>query len=947
MTKLFPKIILEKEIALISIFSCLCAINYTFGNIDFSIHNYSKLYISQATLDGIDATIRVKLFYKIALFSFLFIPSSYFILSKLFNFYKVRVKDLGIVSMFSSVGIVLFCSELIGFESKIGVNVIFFLAVFLIFIFIVKEKISLFRRAHYYFPLILCLTTLFFSGLTFVFNAKDVFYDFNILLFFIISIIALFTYTYFRNKLNISSRKVFQYLVPLSAIPLLVFVSIESQLFCKIKYGFFLPYKWLFVGSLSLLTLSWILVLRRKRFKKSSRKLFAKYFIPASLLSILIFSFYKPIIDQSTEVFELANPANFQMRLFVFHEFPLFDFLSSHMFSEQFYGIIHNLIFGFKADLAFMRYDFFYLIIVYFILFRYLKKLFDNPFLALLFLVFFPFVEILFNIHLSFGLIAFFIIQRLIQKQSFMGYFALFSTLFLLFIWRLDTGTATFFATLVYFPMIFYVQQIKIDFRLFFKAIFSILIPILLVIVLFCWFRSFEYFITNFQNALHYASADQAHAYTLIAQNFNHQFYIYHFILPFIGILIVLFIIYLLRSQSKQVSPFSFFCLNSSLFFYLLFFFNFHRGLVRHGFMETNDATITSSFIIASSLFLVSFLEKQTLHFRFISFFGVSFFLVLLLKIFPFGNQKSLLDTFFSKPTIQNLDLTFSTGNFKGLVVANKQFENDNYKDLKVFLDQNLSKNQTFIDFSNTPMLYYYCQRRVSSYFCQDLQNTIDDFTQIKFIERLDPKKVPVVIYSNYPTNWFDNTDGVNNTMRQYMISEYIYENYKPFGIINNRSIWVSKFKNFSWNVKEKDTLIDAFQTYNYKKAASTINEHYKISNYQDLKLLQTERKGQDTSDIYSYFRVSDKVASSKHVFLKMQSNNHPLNADFKVDICDDSSVIATILFQTDSAHSEYMLRISNHYFWHIKSAKYVRISKIKGVDIEKVYFYKDMRNEY
>ena len=97
-------------------------------------------------------------------------------------------------------------------------------------------------------------------------------------------------------------------------------------------------------------------------------------------------------------------------------------------------------------------------------------------------------------------------------------------------------------------------------------------------------------------------------------------------------------------------------------------------------------------------------------------------------------------------------------------------------------------------------------------------------------------------------------------------------------------------------------------QTYNYKKAASTINEHYKISNYQDLKLLQTERKGQDTSDIYSYFRVSNKVASSKHVFLKMQSNNHPLNADFKVDICDESSVIASILFQTTSIESHELI---------------------------------------
>ena len=64
-------------------------------------------------------------------------------------------------------------------------------------------------------------------------------------------------------------------------------------------------------------------------------------------------------------------------------------------------------------------------------------------------------------------------------------------------------------------------------------------------------------------------------------------------------------------------------------------------------------------------------------------------------------------------------------------------FARDNYLELKSFLDKNVPQPATFLDFSNTPMLYFYTQRNVPSYFNQYMQNTVDGYLQRENLKKL------------------------------------------------------------------------------------------------------------------------------------------------------------------------------------------------------------------
>ena len=69
-----------------------------------------------------------------------------------------------------------------------------------------------------------------------------------------------------------------------------------------------------------------------------------KYCLPESLAN----KFKKKLSSgeiNPEELFELANPVASQMRMFVFNEIPVIDFMSSHMFSEQLFETFYNCIF--------------------------------------------------------------------------------------------------------------------------------------------------------------------------------------------------------------------------------------------------------------------------------------------------------------------------------------------------------------------------------------------------------------------------------------------------------------------------------------------------------------------------------------------------------------------------------------------------------------------------
>jgi len=276
----------------------------------------------------------------------------------------------------------------------------------------------------------------------------------------------------------------------------------------------------------------------------------------------------------------------------------------------------------------------------------------------------------------------------------------------------------------------------------------------------------------------HYFSGSQAHGYERLTPEFSNLFYINFIFLPLsIGIIFVSLLIKI--SEHKK-----------SVFFYPLlfligfYFMNLQRGLVRHSFMEQNETTIASSAWIILILYIYHFTQLKKGW--------------ILVALIPGGMLLSIRSIDFHS-AILNKNRTFTVKDLPAL--QNQKIErtvggqNHEIWELVNFLKQNLKKDETFIDLANAPMLYYYSQKNVPSYFAQYMQNTIDGFLQEENIRQLKNYKIPYVVFSRQPVHFFDNMDGIPNAVRHYRITEYIYKNYQPYKVIGGFQIWISREK--------------------------------------------------------------------------------------------------------------------------------------------------------
>lgn len=103
-----------------------------------------------------------------------------------------------------------------------------------------------------------------------------------------------------------------------------------------------------------------------------------------------------------------------------------------------------------------------------------------------------------------------------------------------------------------------------------------------------------------------------------------------------------------------------------------------------------------------------------------------------------------------------------------------------------------LGEGETFFDFSNTPMLYYYLEKEVPSFFFQNPQNVHSMTLQEDWVRRMPEFKVPVVLFRHDPPNWWDATDGVPNTLRHAIMSRYLQRHYRFDRTAAGYEIWIS-----------------------------------------------------------------------------------------------------------------------------------------------------------
>ncbi len=934
----------SKNRALIVLFATLYLLEWWFASYDFGLTGLDTLYVSQATLEGVNINARVGLFFKVLATGLGLSAVLYILLDRAAHYLRLKNNHLTSVAVISVAGSLLVCGEIYGIKAQKGFDLAMLLMLLLLVLAGLAARFRHLRVLRHdsfisatIFLALSALTTCFFlfnTGFKITNHGIRLFLLFEAL--FIVALFFIQRATAFRWSYVLGLAK------PIVAAPVLLLGVTELVFIVRERADLVLPHQLLYL--LVVVAVIAIPVIRHFAFReKRTFKLqsVSRFYAVVGMLAFLLMVVYDPLKHQDTELFELANPANAIMRIFAFAEIPLLDFMSSHVLSEQVTGIIYSLLNGYKANLDFTVYGFIYTLGFYFLAWRFLRDVIGSSALAVLFLLVFPFTHVVFSIHLFYGVIVLFTMRHAIQHQSTLSYLFVILAMAGLMFWRLDTGSAAIMASMAFLPVLFITQRRAPNWKslgvatLISAAGFGVAVIIAMIL------RSPEQFITNLQSAVHYAKAQQAHGYPIIAGGTNQQIYNYHVLMPAVAALASMLIARLLWVRHQFLSERQRFTLLSSLFLFLITLMNFQRGLARHSFAEGSEMFVASTFFLASALLLLYFVGSVTPSGRFMSLICLCFFLFIGLKYFRIPTGDAMTTAYLSRPSVIGLDMGLTAANYEGRIVPDKDFNERNHNAFRQFLDQNLSEEQTFLDFSNTPMLYNYCQRRVPAYFCQNLQNTVDDFLQLGHIARMNPQQVPVAVYSHYPPNGADALDYLPNVMRHYLIAEYIFKHYQPFSVINKRSIWTAKQQSFQWKDRVEDTIAGLPKTYDYKKAAGYIYDFLEKEQWQDMELIKTvDLVGIDSPTVISLADVADE----SHLFLSIEIENGDEVRQAAAEIVGRDTTLGGFTFEVANGTQGYTLRLTNLYQWHVEQARELSLFLAPGMRAKKIMIYKDLR---
>jgi len=888
----------------ISIFFSLLAVKVLFDSFDPLLHDINKIIPAIATFDQVDVSARVAVFYQsVFLFLFTFLLST-LLLSVIYDKSgrkKILLNDWNNLCFLSSLFIIY---ELFESPMEDSLTLISFIFISLLLFQILKYKVALrfFKIKH-----LLTYTWALGSALSFVIvrflSAKG----FNIPhfhLIIIISVLLLFAlFIVFSKIKQLKFRTVYLFFLPFFFIPFLFVFSSEFYLILNQHDIHILSPNIIFFGFLLLLFFMGLWLSFSKKIPFNINRTNVAFVYPLVTLGILLYVYYNPFVDQPKEMFELANPANGVMRLLKFNEWPTFEALSSHLLSDIGFPLLYTFMNGYNSSLDFILYDFLPIVLYTLLFFYFLRKYVDQR-IVICIIFFFPAIFSLIRGSHAWVFVSIFLLSKLfesftIRRIIFLCFWCLF-----LVIWKLDLAYSAIVATTSVVILHFIDKFDKSKLLKLLKISIIFCISTIMLISLIALVRKVP-LVENLKSALDYFSANQAHGFSTITASKNEAYYSFYYLFPFATIGMFMYLFINRKNYTSIIEKSLYFAL---CFLIIYYFANAQRGLVRHSLAEGGSGFIINFFYLILSLFmLLKFWHNSYKYFIFI----LSFFIPVL--IFSQGNIVGGTSIYeeLSKKIRSNVNL--HAYNHKVIrIIGKESFEMENTNDLKHFMDKNFPASSTFLDFSNTPMLYFYCQKLVPSYFNQYMQNTVSESLQKSNLEYIKKFDIPLVVFSNKPRNWYDATDEVPNTLRYELITRHIYQNYFPFSTIGKHFVWLRN------DLKQKFPAIDSLDFYWIHKA-----EVFNLKLYCGLLALKPSIM-KDTIQVQSWSGVAEKYVINSLVlrsfndklFLHLNSDISQFNCVLK--FYHNDTELGSINFKTkqDFDHTGYLIPIGLQYNW-------------------------------
>ena len=785
--KIFPPNLAYRNFIFIPLFLVFYLVLTVFDPSVFLLQHFTNRSVSIATLEGIDIGKRVSLFYKAIGFAFVLILLFTRLTIILKNY--INNDELLIANGISLAGFCILFFQLLGADMSDFIHFLFALLIVCLAGFTfhqVKKRDARDFTAIFLWTILISISLFFLQWQVAWFMFGKIFFSLpKIIVLAGVPIYLLFTY---RFKLN---YKILKASYPLIFLPLLSFISDELFMILNQRGIYVTPKIVYTIGLVIILIISYFFYRKPNSLNppKPILTLLFRNWMPWILAGIACIAFYHPIIKPDIDWFENANHVLPLHQWFSFGKIPFLDSFSSHSLSDFGFGLLYSFFNG--ADpMGVFVYSFMIGVVVIIITYFFIYKITGDGFLATWIALAYPYTDLLIPSYFNLVPLTVIAFILLYEKQTVGRYIFFFSSLIFMIIWRIDLGSSTLIAgTLGLIFLAFFVPTFNTNKKYLFKGlVISISLVFLLFII--ALIHSGAHLLISIKDALAYMSSFQSYGIKDLSLVHDMKYFSLYYILPVVILLIIIHCIYRVIRQNEKENNTIIYTL-AIIFLGIFYLSNLQRGLVRHTLAENWDTALTSfGFFIIASIILIKYLNKNP-FLRFFIFF-IAGTVLISNYVFTYPDRKK--NNYYSSLTnrLKNpLSIPFSKE--KILRIFEDPSNRSRYSEFTTWMNNNFTGKATFLDFSNSPMLYYYSNRIVPNYFDQIPHTAHNEYLQNRFLDDLKNYDIPVTVFSNVPQNFWDNLDGIPNALRHYRISEYIYRNYQPSYIINNHSIWLKK----------------------------------------------------------------------------------------------------------------------------------------------------------
>ena len=522
-------------------------------------------------------------------------------------------------------------------------------------------------------------------------------------------------------------------------------------------------------------------ILQKRNLLHVSRPLMFKRIWLIIACGLGIQTFYQPYGTAPAELFELANRATPLMEMHFFQVMPLLSKASSHFVSDYGFGILYEALYGYQG-LDFLVFDVFENLIWIVVSYLLIHAITRKTLLAFYFVALFPFADAALSPYYILALIPLLILIAAWKNPAPRQAWFFGISVVLLMPWRADLAFALVFCLVGVLAISIWLK--KIQFRFLLPMFISAIVFGMLLLGI-CLYKDIDW-LRNLQCSIDYLSSSQSYGLTNMGDEHSISFVWQHFLLPLLVIAclwIALKEMLHRETPSRALIPWLI-----VLFLGIFYLVNLPRGIVRHGFAEGYD-----NFLSSFAFFLIPLTIAIQLPFRdagrWMTWLGMLFVVMLFLRFPQRQPEPALMLAGINRPVHLS---TLPTHLGQRLKINTAAISPDVLQ-LAQFLRNTLKSEETFLDFGNTPMLYFYAEKEVPAFFYQSPQNVHSLSLQKDWINRLEHYNVPILLFRHAPHNWWDETDGVPNELRHCLMAEYFYAQYSPWKIDFGYEIWKKK----------------------------------------------------------------------------------------------------------------------------------------------------------